>query len=60
MPENTNEKKTSVGRPVQTTEELCFVSPAASLKKPNTVKDAHDDSSLETSVIVCCLFADYL
>jgi len=41
-------------------EEFCFVSPVASLNKPDTVKDAHDDSSLEISVIVCCLFADYL
>ena len=45
---------------VQMIEEFCFLSPVASLNKPDTVKDAHDDSSLEISVIVCCLFADYL
>lgn len=60
MPENTSVKKTSLGRPVQMIEEFCFVSPAASLNKPNAVKDTHDDNSLEISVIVCCLSADYL
>jgi len=60
MPENTNEKKTSLGRSVHMKEELCFVSPVASLSKPHTVKDAHDDSLLEINVIICCLFADYL
>jgi len=60
MSENTNEKKTSLGRPVQMIEGFCFVSPVASLNKPNTLKDAHHNISLEISVIVCCLFADYL
>jgi hypothetical protein len=60
MPENINEKKTSLGRPVQMIEEFCLVSPVARLNKPNTVKDAHGNNSLEISVIVCCLFADYL
>ena len=60
MPENINEKKTSLGRPIQMIEELCFVSPVGSLNKPNTVKDAYDDNPLEISVIVCYLFTDYL
>jgi len=60
MPENTSIKKMSLGRPVQMIEEFCFVSPVASLNKPNAVKDTHDDNSLEISVIVCCLSADYL
>jgi hypothetical protein len=60
MPENTNEKKTSLGRPIYMIEELCFLSPVASVNKPHTVKDAHDDNSLEINVIICCLFADYL
>jgi len=60
MPENTSVKKTSSGRPVQMTEEICFVSPVASLNKPTTVKDAHDDNSLEISVTICCLSTDYL
>jgi hypothetical protein len=59
MPENINEKKTSLGRPVHMIEELYFVSPVASLNKPHTVKDAHDDNSLEINVIICRLFADY-
>jgi hypothetical protein len=60
MPENTNEEKTNFGRPVQMIEEFWFLSPVASLHKPNTVKDAHNDNSLDISIIVCCLFADYL
>jgi len=60
MPENTSVKKTSLGRPVQMIKESCFISPVASLNKPNAVKDAHDDNSLEISLIVCCLSADYL
>jgi hypothetical protein len=58
--ENEFGKTCSNDRPVQMIEEFCFVSPAASLNKPNAVKDTHDDNSLEISVIVCCLSADYL